>query len=93
MGPEIIYPLVWAFSIASIAWLLIRLLIRGARLYALSTLLLSGVISLAWTWVHHEPGYFFKYALWCFAPVVIAVGLTVHLIHFAIKRRNSNSAP
>jgi hypothetical protein len=93
MGVEIIYPIVWLFSTAAIIWLIIRSFRSGTRPYALPTLLLSVAVSLPWAWAHHEPGYFVKYALWCFAPAVIVLGFQAHAIRWLVKRGSQSSAP
>lgn len=86
MGVEIIYPIVWLFSTVAIAWLIIRSFRNDTRPYALPTLLLSAIVSLPWAWTHHEPGYFLKYALWCFAPAVLLLGVQAHAIRWLVKR-------
>ena len=93
MGIEIIYPIVWLFSAVAIVWLVIRSFRGDTRPYALPTLLFSAVVSLPYAWAHHESGYFIKYALWCFAPSVLLLGIQAHAIRWLVKRRDINSAP
>ena len=93
MGIEIVYPIVWLFSTAAIIWLIVRSCRKDSRPYALSTLLLSVAVSLPWAWANHEPGYFIKYALWCFAPAVIVLGLVAHAVRWFVKRGHATSAP
>ena len=93
MGIEIMYPIVWLFSAVAIVWLIIRSLRSDTRPYALPTLLLAGAVTLPWAWAHHESGYFIKYALWCFAPAVLVLGLQAHAIRWLVKRGNTSGAP
>jgi hypothetical protein len=93
MGVEIIYPIVWLFSLVAMVWLVIRSLRSDTRPYALPTLLLSVVVALSCAWAHREPGYFIKYALWCFAPAVLLLGIHAHAILWLAKRRGANSEP